>query len=123
MHHFEEAKSIWQTFVPKRGQAETVQGELLRAIEKLRDESTRNGNMNWDNGFEILLKYAETRLTDPAVYSQGVIASTSAAFSRLQDYEHPYLEDDLYDQLGDRVVEYFRHYGSLPHANNPDLHR
>ena len=123
MHHFEEAKSIWQTFVPKRGQAETVQGELLRAVEKLRDESTRNGNMNWDNGFEILLKYAENRLTDPAVYSQDVIASTSAAFSRLQDYEHPYLEDDLYDQLGDRVVEYFRHYGSLPHANNPDLHR
>jgi len=123
MHNFEEGKSIWQTFVPKRGQAETVQGELLRAVEKLRDESTRNGNMNWDNGFEILLKYAETRLTDPAVYSQDVIASTSAAFSRLQDYEHPYVEDDLYDQLGDRVVEYFRHYGSLPHANNPDLHR
>ncbi len=121
--HFEEAKSIWQTYVPKRGQAETVQGELLRSVEKLRDESTRNGNMNWDSGFEILLKYAETRLTDPAVYPPEVIASTRAAFSRLQDYEHPYLEDDLYDQLGDRVVEYFRHYGSLPHANNPNLHR
>ncbi len=121
--HFEEAKSIWQTFVPKRGQAETVQGELLRSVEKLRDESIRNGNINWDGGFETLLQFAESRLTDPAVYSAEVIASTSAAFSRLQDYEHPYLEDDLYDQLGDRVVEYFRHYGSLPHVNNPNLHR
>ena len=121
--HFEEAKSIWQTFVPKRGQAETVQGELLRSVEKLRDESTRNGNMNWDSGFEILLQFAESRLTDPAVYPPEVIASTSAALSRLRNYEHPYLEDDLFDQLGDRVVEYFRHYGSLPHANNPSLHR
>jgi len=123
MHHFEEAKNIWQTYVPKRGQAETVQGELLRAVEKLRDESIRNGNMNWDSGFETLLAYIEARLTDPAVYSPDVIASTRAILSRLQDYDQPYLEDDLYDQLGDRVVEYFRYYGSAPHANNPNLHR
>lgn len=123
MHHFEEAKSIWQTYVPKRGQAETVQGELLRAVEKLRDESIRNGNANWDDGFEILLAYLTDRLTDPAAYSPEAIAGTKAALDRLRDYDHPYLEDDLYDQLGDRVVEYFRFYGSLPHASNPNLHR
>ena len=123
MHHFEEAKSIWQTYVPKRGQAETVQGELLRAVEKLRDESIRNGNANWDDGFEILLAYLTDRLTDPATYSPEAIAGTKAALDRLRDYDHPYLEDDLYDQLGDRVVEYFRFYGSLPHASNPNLHR
>jgi hypothetical protein len=27
---------IWHDLVPKSGQADTVQGELLRAIEKLR---------------------------------------------------------------------------------------
>ena len=123
MHHFEEAKSIWQNYVPKRGQAETVQGELLRAVEKLRDESIRNGNANWDNGFEILLAYLGDHLTDPTVYPAEVIAGTRSVLSRLQDYDHPYLEDDFYDQLGDRVVEYFRFYGSLPHANNPSLHR
>jgi len=31
--HFDEAKHIWKTFVPKSGQAETVQGELLRGQE------------------------------------------------------------------------------------------
>ncbi len=41
MQYFEEATRIWQTFVAKSGQAETVQGELLRAVEKLRDEATR----------------------------------------------------------------------------------
>lgn len=28
--NFEEAKSIWKKFVPKSGQSDTVQGELLR---------------------------------------------------------------------------------------------
>lgn len=123
MQYFEEANSIWRNFVPERGQAETVQGELLRAIEKLRDEAIRNGNINWDRGFEILLDYAETRLTDSAVYSQDTIERTKRAFSRLKDHDHPHVEDDLYDELGDRVVEYFRHYGSLPHSDNPNLQR
>ena len=35
----QEARSLWQTSVPPRGQAATVQGELLRAVEKLRDEA------------------------------------------------------------------------------------
>lgn len=43
----QEARSLWQTSVPPRGQAATVQGELLRAVEKLRDEARRNGNLNW----------------------------------------------------------------------------
>jgi len=37
--YFEEAKFLWKTYVPKKGQSETVQGELIRAIEKLRDEA------------------------------------------------------------------------------------
>lgn len=62
MKYFEEAKEIWQKFVPESGQAETVQGELLRAVEKLRDEAIRNGNGNWDEGFEILLSYIGRKL-------------------------------------------------------------
>ena len=46
--YLEKGKYIWQNFVPKSGQAETVQGELLRAIEKLRDEAHRNGNANFN---------------------------------------------------------------------------
>jgi hypothetical protein len=121
--YFEEAKNIWQTFVPKSGQSETVQGELLRAVEKLRDEAIRNGNGNWDEGFEILLAYLESHLLDAAVYQPAAITKTRTALARLRDYDHPYLEDDLYDELSDRVVEYFKFYGSQPHAKNPLLHR
>jgi hypothetical protein len=123
MLYFEEAKGIWQSFVPKSGQSATVQGELLRAVEKLRDEATRNGNGNWDEGFEILLRYLEKHLLDPAVFQQDLLATTKSTLSRLRNFEDPYLADDLYDALTDRVVECFRFYGSQPHVKNPSLHR
>lgn len=123
MQHLKEATKIWQMYVPKSGQAETVQGELLRAVEKLRDEATRNGNGNWDEGFEILLRYLENHLYDPAVYLSATIGSTKAIILRLRDFDNPYLEDDLYDELGDRVVEYFKFYGSKQHVKNLHLAR
>lgn len=123
MRYFEEAKGIWEAHVPESGQADTVQGELLRAVEKLRDEAIRNGNGNWDEGFEILLAYLERHLLDPAVYQPETIEATRSALARLGDYENPHLEDALYDELGDRVVEYFRFHGSQPRAQNPDLRR
>ena len=123
MRYEEEAKQIWKSFVPKSGQAETVQGELLRAVEKLRDEALRNGNGNWDEGFEMLLTYLKIKLTDNRVYSEESIGEIKRFLIRLKDFDNPYLEDDLYDKLGERVVEYFKFYGSQPHKKNPVLHR
>jgi hypothetical protein len=123
MQHFEEAARIWSEYVPKSGQADTVQGELLRAVEKLRDGAIRNGNINWDAGFEILLSFLESKLLDNKVYSETILAETRATLVRLRDFDHPCLDDEKYDGLGDRVVEYFRHYGTQPHLRNPELHR
>lgn len=123
MEHFDEAQRIWSTFVPPSGQAATVQGELLRAVEKLRDEAIRNGNKNWDAGFEILLDFLRQRLLDPTVYSATMIARTRAMLERLNDFERPLLDDEPFDALGDRVVEWFRHFGSQPHLANTKLHR
>jgi hypothetical protein len=123
MRYFEDAKRIWKTCVPKAGQSQTVEGELLRAVEKFRDEATRNGNGNWDSGFEILLAYLQQHLLDAAVFAPSVLESTMASIARLSRYDDPYLEDDLYAELTDRVVEYFRFYGSKSHAKNPLLYR
>jgi hypothetical protein len=123
MQHPDEASRIWREFVPQAGQADTVQGELLRAVEKLRDEAIRNGNLNWDAGFEILVEYLEAKILDPAVYSETVLADTKSILLRLKNFEEPLVEDEPYDRLGDRVVEYFRHYGSLPNPPNPVLRR
>ena len=39
-------RRIWQDLVPEQGQSEWLQGELLRQIEKLRNEALGNGNIN-----------------------------------------------------------------------------
>lgn len=123
MHLFDEARHIWQEYVPRSGQAATVQGELLRAVEKFRDEATRNGNGNWDEGFEFLLVYLEEHLLDRTVYSATAMEETRKVLDRLRDFENPLLDDEPYDELGDRVVEYFKHYGSQAHTFNPKLRR
>lgn len=124
MNHFEEAKHLWQTYVPKSGQADTVQGELIRAIEKLRDEAQRNGNCNWDHGHETFCSFIRDTLCGSGTFDKATIAEIKSDIARLEDYEHPYCEDDLFDRLTDRIVEwYHRHPDPIPHKRNPDLLR
>ena len=121
--YFEEAKQIWTLFVPPSGQAKTVQGELLRAVERLRDEAARNGNLNWDDDHAIWLDYLQVHLSDAKVYPQPVIDRTIVVLDRLRNFENPYVDDDLYDELSDSVVVYYQFYGSQNHLYNPKLHR
>jgi hypothetical protein len=101
-----------------------VQGELIRAIEKLRDEAQRNGNCNWDHGHEIFCSFLRDTLCDSAVFDSAAIAEIKADISRLEDHEHPYYEDDLYDRLTDRIVEWCqKHPDPIPNKHNPDLRR
>ena len=46
----EKFSKLWKTLVPISGEAETLQGEILRAVGKLEDEYNRNGNVNWKPG-------------------------------------------------------------------------
>ena len=121
--YLEECRNIWRDFVPESGQSDTVQGELLRAVEKLRDEAIRNGNGNWDEGFRILLSYLRQHLLDAAVFSPDQIQRSNVILKRLRRGSDPLLEDEPFDYLGERVVDYYRHYGSKPHQRNPDLWR
>ena len=123
MNYLEQGTRIWREFVPPSGQAETVQGELLRAVEKLRDEATRNGNGNWDDGFEKLLGYLERHLPDERLFPADTNRRIAAVLARLREWQSPLREDEPYDFLGDRVVDHYRHYGTRPHRRDPDLHR
>jgi hypothetical protein len=124
MKHFEEAKHLWQTYVPKSGQADTVQGELIRAVEKLRDEAQRNGNINWDHGHEIFCSFIRDTLCSSDVFDNAAIGEITSDIARLEDYERPYCEDDVYDRLTDRIVEwYHKNAAPIPKKHNPDLRR
>ena len=122
--YFEKAKYLWQTYVPKSGQAETVQGELIRAIEKLRDEAQRNGNGNWDNGHEILAKYIEATLINSGLFKRKENKQIKLDIERLLNYDYPYIEDEIYDRLTNRVIDwYVANPDPIPHIKNPDLLR
>lgn len=121
--YFKKAKRIWTNFVPRSGQAETVQGELLRAIEKLRDEAQRNGNINFNPSCHlILIAYLRNYLLDSALFDQNHLESITADLNRLEEENFPYLEDDLYDRINDRIVDWFeKNPEGLAHTNNPNL--
>src|SRR5215218_10466842 len=44
--------------VPDHGPADTIQGELVRAVLRLTSECSRNGCGNWDEYFEALARFA-----------------------------------------------------------------
>lgn len=120
----EIGKFIWRTYVPKSGQSVTVQGELLRASEKLRDESQRNGNLNWDRGHVILANYILKTLTASGDVSDDNKAQLSRDIERILDYKHPYTEDDLFDRV-ERVIFdwYVLNRDPIPREINPELKR
>ncbi len=119
----EKGRYLWQNYVPKRGQADTVQGELIRALGKLWDESHRNGNINWDTGHEILAKYIEDTLINSGIFNIDDINQIREDIARVLDYEKPYLKDDLYERLECKIVDWCMvNIDLIPHEHNHELH-
>ncbi|MFC4323091.1 hypothetical protein [Litchfieldia salsa] len=124
MKYFEEAKKIWINHVPKSGQADAIEGELLRAIEKLRYEAQNNGNGNWDEGFERFCMFLRDTLNDIKVFDNQVLDEIRTDIDTLLNYEVPYLADDLYDRITDHVVEWsFVYKGPIKREKDPSQYR
>lgn len=122
--YLETAKFIWKTYVPKSGQAETVQGELLRAIEKLADEAQRNGNINFNEDCHgILIEFLRKYLNDEKIFDSATIKQINQDLDTISIEDEPYTEEDLYDRLRDRIVDwYLNNKTPIPHTNNPTLY-
>lgn len=56
--------ALYERFVPERGQADTVQGKLLRSATRIAHEMSNNGGMNWDENFDRFAAEVRARLTD-----------------------------------------------------------
>lgn len=124
MKYFEEAKNIWKNYVPKSGKSEIVEGELIRAIEKLRYEAQNNGNGNWDEGFELFCQYIWDILNDDKVFEKDVLHEIRTDIDTINNSEVPYLEDDLYDRITDHIIEWsIAHKGPIKRTKDPKQHR
>ena len=117
-------RHIWQTYVPRSGQSLTVQGELLRANEKLRDEAHRNGNANWDEGHELLARYILDRLEAWPDFPPDRKTQLRADMSLLTVPHAPYLEDDAFDRVALCILEWCSaHPEPVPRTHDPLLRR
>lgn len=115
---------IWKNLVPSSGQTDTVQGELLRAIERLRWEGHNNGNGSWDAGFERFVDYLSETLGTSGSLSPAERTALGEDLERLRDFEQPYLEDDLFDRVGSRIVTFARaNPEPISRAHDPDQYR
>jgi hypothetical protein len=116
------AQWVWNNLVPKNGQASSLQGELLRATEKLRWKAQENGNINWDESFLMFVDLLRDNLLAQSFFSDDEKQSIAADLNRLSDFvapdelsddevdggQLPYTEDDLYDRLVTHVVKFCR---------------
>ena len=117
-------RHIWQTYVPPTGQSSTVQGELLRANEKLRDEAHRNGNVNWDEGHAILARYIVDTLEAWAGLTPDRKAQLRADIALLTVPRVPYLEDDAFDRVERCILDWcLAHPDPVTRTHNPQLRR
>jgi hypothetical protein len=125
-----EAKQLWKKLVPESGQADTVQGELIRCITRLGSESYRNGNANWDKGFKLMAKFLAKHLCDGTFAkkrTEQIEADVKLVIEAGKDesndaYVHE--KNDSYTRLTDRVVEWCqKHPEPIAHVQNPKLKR
>lgn len=123
-NYFETTKVIWKKLVPKSGQADTVQGELLRAIEKLRDEAQRNGNGNFSkNCHGMLIDFLRKELTGENIFDKEITDKINDDLDRLSVKKSPYTKDDIYDGIADRIVDwYLKNPAQILHQKNDKLY-
>jgi hypothetical protein len=121
--YLKTGQHIWKTYVPKSGQAETVQGELLRAIEKLADEAQRNGNINFNEDCHVIfISFIRKHLNDEKIFDKATIKQINQDLDKISIEDEPYTEDDLFNRLRDRIIDwYLNNKTPIPHIKNPTL--
>ena len=142
--YFDECKFIWKNYVPKNGQATTLQGELLREIEKIRCEAQDNGNINWDNDYTYFCDFISKKLSEQTIFSKSEKEEIVLIMSYLkecgiyaQNYHKgeilenavdidklAYVKDNLYDIICDKIGQLHKEHGTaLPYEKNTFIKR
>jgi len=124
MNYDKTAKVVWQKLVPSSGQASSIQGELLRALEKLRDEAQRNGNVNFNNNcHRILVNFLKLYLLDKKVFTKEQINNNKIDLREISKKTMPYTDDDVYDRLTKSVIDwYINNPEQIVYPKNEDLY-
>jgi len=120
-----EHDRLWAALVPRSGEADTLQGELIRIEGKLTDEAYRNGNLNWRGDHERLWRFVGQYLDDPETFDEAQRHKIHEAINEIiRDHTNPDLSEDgsCYYFIAERVVDWcMAHPGAIPHEKDPTL--
>lgn len=118
----ETLKRLTKELVPVEGEAETLQGELVRCIGNLGDEAHRNGWMNWDVGdvesVDVLRRY----LPDRAVFSKEVCQQILKSLDTVRHAGEKGADEGVFGYeelkfLAEHVAEWCKHQSKLMYKN------
>lgn len=122
-----EQSRLWRELVPPEGQADTLQGELVRIAGKLSDQAFRNGNMNWDDEHEFLWRFIGERIGSDPIFTapdQRLIHESIETIIRDQECPNLNIPDSPYYYITEKVVDWcMAHPEPIPHTKNPNLKR
>ena len=142
--HLETCKMIWHNYVPERGQADCIQGELLRQLESLRNEARGNGNINWDDNFAFFCDFIGKTLLESGLFendkktkiegcmniikNRGEYAYSYNAGVISDDEANPilfaYVDDDIYDYIADAIAIFTENNSDpIPYKGNDSIYR
>ncbi len=137
--YFDVCHFIWKNYVPKSGQSDCLQGELLREIEKLRYEAQDNGNINWDKDFTYFCDFIRSTLINEDIYSDedkeeiklimNYFKECGGYSQKFKDGEYnpldvAYVGNNLYDIICDKIAMLHNKYNKpIPYNKNDKLHR
>ncbi|MDE5698599.1 MAG: hypothetical protein K2I96_14510 [Lachnospiraceae bacterium] len=122
--HSDTCRRIWKELVSKSGQADSLQGELLRQAEKLRHEAINHGNLNWDNHFEWFCNFISRTLKNSNLFEEKQMKTIEGALNYIKEcgmyaYQYntgkiseddvnpmlfAYTDDDIYDYIEDAIA-------------------
>ncbi len=144
MQYFDICRDIWKTKVPKSGQADTLQGEMLRQAEKLRNEARDNGNINWDENYSWFCDFLKETFEHSGAFDKAHLEKLAALLTALkrsgeyaaafhagriaeEDVEAEriaYTENDLYDYLEDGIAFFAqKETRDIPYQKKDFIHR
>jgi Ankyrin repeats (many copies) len=106
---------IWQEMVPREGPAPTVQGELLRSVEKLREEAQQHANAHYRKTHKRMAVFLRDTLIGSGIFDKAEKDRIRSEAGRLMKAGKPVVDDQLYDHLVDQVcVFYTKHPAPIP---------
>ncbi len=115
LHYPEVVYKIWNELVPQEGPAPTVQGELLRTVERLREEAQQHANAHYHKSHKRMAVFLRDTLVGSGIFDKSEKERIRSEAGRLMKADKPVVDNQLYDHLVDQVcVFYTKHPAPIP---------